>query len=84
MRRIDRRTLGRSRARALLVVTALSLSMSRGSSRIGWYGGAAIVAHGPVGLRAGVTVHNPFFAMRSPIWLAEVGVMSVPLPRRAH
>ena len=52
---------------------------------IGWYGGAAIVAaHGPVGLRAGVTLHEPLFMLGPPAWLAEVGIMSVPLPRLTH
>jgi hypothetical protein len=51
---------------------------------VGWYAGAAaVVARGPVGFRAGVTLHSPLFAA-APFWLAEVGVMSVPLPRLAH
>lgn len=51
---------------------------------LGWFAGAAIVAaHGPVGLRAGMTVHTPLHAV-VPVWLAEVGIMSVPLPRLAH
>ncbi|HEX7940316.1 MAG TPA: hypothetical protein VF488_00850 [Gemmatimonadaceae bacterium] len=52
---------------------------------IGWYAGAAMVAaHGPVGFRAGVTLHEPLFMFGSPLWLAEVGIMSVPLPRLTH
>jgi len=52
---------------------------------IGWYAGAAMVAaHGPVGFRAGVTVHEPLFMFGSPVWLAEVGIMSMPLPRLTH
>ena len=51
---------------------------------VGWYAGAAaVVAHGSVGFRAGVTLHSPLFAA-VPVWLAEIGVMSVPLPRLAH
>jgi len=34
--------------------------------------------------RAGVTLHRPFVGNESPVWLAEIGIMSVPLPRRAH
>jgi hypothetical protein len=51
---------------------------------VGWFAGAAaVVARGPLGFRAGVTVHGPLFAA-TPLWLAEIGIMSVPLPRRAR
>ena len=46
-------------------------------------GAAMVAAHGPVGLRVGATMHTPIFGI-VPVWLAEVGVMSVPLPRLAH
>ena len=51
----------------------------------GWYAGAAaVVAHGSVGFRVGVTIHEPLEPDATPIWLAEIGIMSVPLPRLAH
>jgi hypothetical protein len=51
---------------------------------VGWYtGAAAVVAYKSVGLRAGATVHVLNGGM-TPLWLAEIGVMSVPLPRLAH
>jgi hypothetical protein len=67
-------------------VSALAIAgVEAGPPVVGWYwGAAAVVAYGPVGLRAGVTVHRSFDANESPVWLAEVGVMSVPLPRRAR
>jgi len=52
---------------------------------VGWYwGGAAVLAHGSVGLRAGVTLHHSLAGNDSPVWLAEIGVMHVPLPRLTH
>jgi len=51
----------------------------------GWYwGAAAVVARGSVGLRAGVTLHRSFVDSDSQLWLAEIGVMHVPLPRLTH
>jgi hypothetical protein len=51
---------------------------------VGWFAGAAgVVARGPLGFRASVTVHGPLFAA-TPLWLAEIGIMSVPLPPRAQ
>ena len=49
---------------------------------MGWYwGAAAVVAPGSVGLRAGVTLHMPFVGVAaSPVWLTEIGFMHVPLP----
>lgn len=51
---------------------------------IGWYTGAAlVVAYKSAGLRAGATLHLLNGSTR-PVWLAEIGVMHVPLPRLAH
>jgi len=48
---------------------------------VGWYwGGAAVVAHGSVGLRVGVTWHQIPHSEPS-VWLVEVGVMHVPVPQ---
>jgi hypothetical protein len=49
-----------------------------------YWGAAAVVARGSVGLRAGVTLHRSFADSNSQVWLAEIGVMHVPLPRLAH
>lgn len=50
---------------------------------VGYYWGAAtVVARGSVGVRAGITWHAPLYAQAS-VWLVEIGVMRVPLPRRA-
>jgi len=43
-----------------------------------------VVAHGSVGFRVGVTIHEPMIHDAQPVWLAEIGIMSVPLPRLAH
>jgi hypothetical protein len=65
--------------------SAMGLASVEGVGGVaGWYaGGAAVMAHGPVGFRAGVTLHSPLFAAR-PVWLAEIGIMRVPLPRVTH
>lgn len=48
---------------------------------LGWYwGGAAVVARGSVGLRVGVTWHQVPHSEPS-VWLVEVGVMHVPVPQ---
>jgi hypothetical protein len=50
----------------------------------GYYGGiTALVARGSVGFRAGVTVHGTPDADLA-VWLVEIGVMRVPVPRRAN
>jgi hypothetical protein len=51
---------------------------------VGWYtGAAAVLAYKSVGLRAGATLHVMNGAM-TPLWLAEIGIVSVPLPRLVH
>jgi len=51
---------------------------------VGWYAGAAtVVAYKSVGLRAGATLHILNGSM-TPLWLAELGIMHVPLARRTH
>ena len=63
----------------------LIASPEYGTAIPGWYAGAAtVLAHGPVGFRVGVTIHEPFERNAQPVWLAEIGIMSVPLPRLAH
>lgn len=55
-----------------------------GPPALGWYwGAAAVVARGSVGLRAGVTWHQFPHSEPSP-WLLEVGVMRVPVPPHIH
>jgi hypothetical protein len=50
----------------------------------GYYGGiAAVVTRGNVGFRAGVTVHRTPDADLA-VWLVEIGVMRVPVSRRAN
>ena len=59
-------------------------SAGGGGGVVGWYAGAAaVVAYKSVGLRAGATMHVIDGAM-TPLWLAEIGMVHVPLPRRAH
>ena len=67
-------------------VSGILIASPEGSGAIpGWYAGAAaVVAHGAVGFRVGVTIHEPFERDAQPVWLAEIGIMSVPLPRLAH
>jgi hypothetical protein len=63
----------------------LIASPEGGGGVSGLYGGAAaVVAHGSVGFRVGVTIHEPMIHDAQPVWLAEIGIMSVPLPRLAH
>jgi len=63
----------------------LIASPEDGTAIPGWYAGAAtVVAHGPLGFRVGVTIHEPFERDAQPVWLAEIGVMHVPLPRLTH
>ena len=63
-------------------LSAIGFAGSEGIGGLfGWYcGAAAVVAQGSVGLRAGVTLHMPVGAVGSPVWLAEIGFMHVPLP----
>ena len=63
-------------------LSAIGFAGSEGiGGLMGWYwGAAAVVAQGSVGLRAGVTLHKPFVGSASPVWLAEIGFMHVPLP----
>lgn len=48
-----------------------------------YLGAAAVVVRGPVGFRAGLTVHG-IRPSNFSIWLVEIGVMHVPLPRRTN
>ena len=64
-------------------LSALGVASAGGAGGVvGWYAGAAaVVAYQSVGLRAGASVHILNGSL-TPIWLAEIGVMSVPPPRR--
>jgi hypothetical protein len=56
------------------------LGSGGGGGTGGLYGGAAaVVASGPIGFRAGITLHR-FGEGSGNFWLAEIGIMHVPLP----
>jgi hypothetical protein len=56
-----------------------------GAGAIGgfYWGAAAVVAQGPIGFRVGFTSHRVPDTDVS-VWLVEIGVMHVPMPRHKH
>jgi hypothetical protein len=63
--------------------SAIALAGSPSGVAAWYWGAAAVAARGPAGLRAGVTWHaRP--GTHELIWIAEIGFMRVPLPRRTH